>query len=878
MRLSSLFNHKLLRFCICAGLILSFNLHFFSSPDLYAQNSDLENDDDMAAFATIVQGYYTDEYVYAMLLGGGVFISPQQFAQAAGLTMESSLSGFWGTPSRKFAIDVQNATAKFNGKSSITIDPRFIREIDGQYYFSAEFYRELFPTVRVEFDQRQMLMTLDADEQLPFTEARELRRRAGRVTPLRQRESFKEFTFDERLFAWPVLDVTLGYGLSIIDGNTATRDSYALDLGMLFLGMDTRAFMSGSSDRDPTARFLMSRVFLGDEPNFLNLVKIQAGDISGIGGGFFTGSSNGRGLTASSFKDIVTSADRTITIAGDLPEGWEAELYLNNQLISFRQPSVAGRYEFPDIPVSFGLNNFRVVLYGPAGEIRFQDRRYYSGRSPVAKGEFGYNISAYQANRYLVEANEPSASDSEDVTFDSMFYYGLSEGLTLLSGFTRTADDAGYSNSMGQYGTVGAMYVTQGMQLQYNAQYGFKNEALGHNISAQGNLYFADIFARYQYYGDLLLPVSYNGSSYAKDLFEARLTGSMRIAPRFPLPWSLSYRDTNTNDGNNYKSISARLSPSYNKYFFNIENFYDLSSYAGGGQTERNNITFNMSRALGVISLGAGAFVETMPDTDWREVNARLNYRAGRRTYLSFIASNYNRTIKNLQTYTAYCGTLLPFGTLTMSASHSSNNTFAASLTYSISFGKNPHRAAIFVSPDARLAGRAVVGVLAVDEFGESVSGVNIRSGGMPMTTDKHGTAILFNVPTYARASIMAGGGDEISLTPEKDTYKHVFRPGTVYPLEMTFIHKGEIEGQIKFKKADANKRGALIGHAVQVIGSDGKVAAQTYTDNEGYFILEAVPFGHYKIVVLRYDGTVAITREINVDDIIYTITKPLEI
>ena len=878
MRLNLFSNFKLLRFYIFAGAVL-FTCLFFLSSGLHAQESgDLE--DELAAFATIVQGYFTDDYVYALPVGSDVYISPQQFAQAAGFTMQDDLSGYWAVPSRKFTIDVQNAVARFNGSKPITIESRFIREFDGQYFFSSEFYRELFPKVRAEFDQRRMIMTIESDEQLPYTELRELRKTAGNVRLPRQRESFKEYTFDKRLFSWPVLDVTLGYGLNAANGNASARDSYALNLGMLFLNMDGRAFIFGSSERDPGVNVLLSRVFLDDNPKFLQPARLQIGDISGIGGGFFTGSASGRGIAISSYKDIITSADRTITITGDLAEGWEAELYLNNQLISFRQPSVGGRYEFPDIPVTYGLSNFRVVLYGPAGEIAFEERRYYSGRSPVGPGEAGYSMSAYQSGRHVVERSGDGASDSNEVTFDSMFYYGLSQAITLMAGFTRTADDAGYSDSMGQYGTFGAMYVAQAITMQYNAQYGFKNEALGHSVSAQGNIYVADMFVRYQYYDDLLSPVSYRSGSRIKDLFETRFTGRLMITKRSVLPWAASFVETNSNDGSNNKTINARLSPTYGGVFLNLENAYDIYSYAGGGISERNLITFNMSRALGLISLGAGALVETIPDTDWREVNARLSLRAGRRTSASFGASNYNMPDKNVQTYTAYLGTLLPFGTVAMSASYNSKDVLSAFFSYGISFGKNPHRAAVFVSPETRLAGRAVVGVKAIDEFGEPISDIDIRGGGGALaTTDDYGTAIVLALPSYAKASVASVRTEDLSLTPVKDAHKHVFRPGTVYPLEMTFIHKGEVEGQIKFKSPGARpRRGALMGYTVQLIDSEGKVVSQTYTDNEGYFVLEAATYGHYKVVVLRFDGTVAVTHKINLDDIIFTIQKPLEI
>lgn len=151
-----------------------------------------------------------------------------------------------------------------------------------------------------------------------------------------------------------------------------------------------------------------------DEPkNALNLTTFEAGDVTGFNSTLFNNSVSGRGAYASSFKDLVLSADKTIDINGPLSDGWQVELYQNNQLIEFRQSSIGGRYQFANVPVSYGLNTFKLVFYGPYGEILTEERNYYSGTSPVKTGEFGYVLNAYQRDRYLFEGSEPYVSSSD---------------------------------------------------------------------------------------------------------------------------------------------------------------------------------------------------------------------------------------------------------------------------------------------------------------------------------------------------------------------------------------------------------------------------------------------------------------------------------
>jgi len=56
-----------------------------------------------------------------------------------------------------------------------------------------------------------------------------------------------------------------------------------------------------------------------------------------------------------------------------------------------------------------------------------------------------------------------------------------------------------------------------------------------------------------------------------------------------------------------------------------------------------------------------------------------------------------------------------------------------------------------------------------------------------------------------------------------------------------------------------------------------GNIIVQTYTDQEGFFVLEQAPFGHYEVAVLR-DGYEPVVREVHLNDVVVSINEPLEI
>ena len=86
------------------------------------------------------------------------------------------------------------------------------------------------------------------------------------------------------------------------------------------------------------------------------------------------------------------------TFIGDLPPGWQVELYRNNTLIRFQQQGIEGQYRFESVPLLFGSNYFRLVFYGPQGQIREQEEFFEVGQSLTKKGEHFY--------RALVSDNE----------------------------------------------------------------------------------------------------------------------------------------------------------------------------------------------------------------------------------------------------------------------------------------------------------------------------------------------------------------------------------------------------------------------------------------------------------------------------------------
>src|SRR5205085_2841997 len=98
--------------------------------------------------------------------------------------------------------------------------------------------------------------------------------------------------------------------------------------------------------------------------------------------------------------------DRT-RIQGDLPTGWEAEIYRNGELLGFAKSDSSQRYAFDDVQLLYGENQVRVVLYGPQGQVREREELIDVAQDNVPKGKTWYWLGANQPSRDLVNLEKP---------------------------------------------------------------------------------------------------------------------------------------------------------------------------------------------------------------------------------------------------------------------------------------------------------------------------------------------------------------------------------------------------------------------------------------------------------------------------------------
>ena len=827
----------------------------------YAQNFE---DDGPLILEPVIQNFYETEYAYAYEVNSKLYISLSQVAAWVGFLYERNgdeIKCHWSNNPENVVVNLTTKTIDVDGENEPLQDSD-IKYIENELFVSDDFLKRIMG-IETELDNLAMQLKLDSPFEFPTTRSKIAKKRRSKGIYHQEIESFKDYSFDDRWFDLPVADLTVGKGWSHYKGGkTNNTDAYSLSIAGLVAGMDVNAYIYGDStdDRKPKMRLSASREFINEPKNPLNMKKIEIGDLSGVGSSYFANASNGRGISASSFKNLVTSADKTIDITGPLQDGWQVELYWNDQLLGYRQNGKEGQYSFSDIPVSYGLNTFKLVFYGPYGEIRTEEKRYYSGTSPVKQGEFGYTFAAYQPDRYIVEVNEPFAYErkTNKSVIDMVGYYGLSDNLTLMGGYTETPDVQKLITQ--NFGMTGLQYAIDGLSLQYNLERNFDNDKTGHHLEAQGDVYIGTLYAAIDDYNKIHSPMSEVGGDFIKNSYEMRLSGMLP----YSVPYYLSWRNGQYENSNyHFDEIFGRLSKQVGQGVnLTMENSY-FDTHRRNGVSD--DLRVGAYKWWGAFTTEAWLTYRVKPDNEFKEIKLRGDWRTGRRTYVS---GEYTHDLQTNMDYLSLSGSkVFDFGGLSLTMSTDKDFNFSTYLTYNISLAKEPQKAGILYTGNSKFGDTGSLYVTLKDEFGQPLEGVGINANGLEkeVFTDENGNALLSDLQTYEKTNVTVDAETlpDIALQTVKDEYKLVLRPGTIRTIDMPFVHRGAIEGQL-FNPYD----NMMFGFLVAAVDDKDNEIGRTFADTSGMFILDDLPYGTYKLVISKDGHILAEKPNIAVDDI----------
>ncbi|MEM9054546.1 MAG: hypothetical protein AAGB16_04400, partial [Pseudomonadota bacterium] len=333
--------------------------------------------------------------------------------EVPGELSEGVFQGWFISPERSLFVDFNQRIAQF-GTHIIDIDPTLS---DEDWCLPLGDLSNLLP---IDFDYRRGILSvvLTPREVLPI-EAR-LERDALRKQISPSQAVQPDYPLIELPYEWlslPTADINLDFQRAP-EGQVEATGS--VELAGDILKMTGRLQYSGNG----RPRFTLGR--LSERPEQLGPLKARSfaiGDVVAARLPLLSEADLGQGITVSNRPTVSASVFDVTDIRGPLPNGWEAELYDGEQLMSFvTEADENGDYVFSDVILRPGYNRLTVKLFGPYGEREDRVVKIMVGSELCPENEVQYNFGFISSEG---EADQEGTNSTVPSSYASV-RYGLS--------------------------------------------------------------------------------------------------------------------------------------------------------------------------------------------------------------------------------------------------------------------------------------------------------------------------------------------------------------------------------------------------------------------------------------------------------------------
>lgn len=765
-------------------------------------------------------------------------------------------SGWAFQESNRINVDYGAGTASYGAGKSETLTPGTIRETPEGWCVQTKALARWFG-ISVTPVTAGSALVLQSDAKLPVELAREREERAARIHPAKfDLAGLPHVRIPYRMWRAPALDFVVSAGMTYRaqDGVQVDRQSSVFAAGEL-ADMSYDAQLTTNQKGKPET--LRLRAFRSDSDGNLlgpmNATHFGVGDVEGFESGLTGSSAAGRGAVVTNRPLTSQSAFGQTRFEGDLPSGWEAEIYRNDELLAFTQSTADQRYVFDNVQLLYGENNIRIVMYGPQGQIRTREELVDVGQDSAPPGKTWYWAGANQPTRDIVTLEKPpDAPEVPKAQATVALEHGI-DSKTSAAALARTMlfDDERVTFVEGTVRrSIGKALVEVGAARESGGGTAARAQVLGMigpvNVNAEAIL--ANDFhlqgrnreSVHDYRVDLDAPLKIGRTTipaHAEMHMLDQRDGTKQVDAAMRL--SANVQRFNLAGGVNYRRIYAPGDAgSTGEVYLNV-----IGSGRIGEVRVRGTTEFDVSPAARLRTAELSAYWSASDNVD---LEGDLGYDGvGKRglARLSYIRRFYGMAVA-----------LTGEGATDGSVAIGLNLNFSLDSSRGFGLSRVPlaQSGLVHATVYRDLNDNGVHDSNEPFEKGALITTGNQLSQHM---TNAQGAVTVAGLTPYAPVAV---GIDESSLAdpmlvPRTALQVVVPRPGVAADVQIGLVGGGDIEGSVV-------KSGGLgfEGLDIELVDAAGKVVGTTRTDFDGFFLFERVAYGHYSIRVTAQSAAAA--------------------
>ena len=793
-----------------------------------------------------VRAYNTPEGTCVVL---GDFLTTLDVPMRIDLTAKQA-SGWAFKESNRISIDYANMRVAYGGTQE-AIPEGTIRETPEGWCVQTEALTRWFG-IGVKPVTAGSALLLQSEAKLPVELAIERQRRAESIKPAKfDLSTLPQVKLPYRLWRAPALDFVVSGGMTYRakDGLEVDRQTSIYAAGEI-ARLSYDAQLSTNQKGMPSA--LRLRAFRSDpEGGLLGPAKathFAFGDVEHFDSRLSGSSAHGRGAVITNRPlTTQTAFDRT-RFEGDLPAGWEAEIYRNEELLGFSKASADQRYVFDDVQLLYGENVVRIVMYGPQGQIRTREEMINVGHDNVPPGKTWYWAGVNQPTRDVFTLHKPpDSADEPQAQATVSLEHGIDDRMSVAAlARMMLINDQKVTFVEGSIRrSVGPALVEVGLAREI---------ALERGISG-GSAARAQILAK-------LGPVNINAEAIIANDFhlqrkEAETLRDYRLALDAPikigrtvLPAHADVHLSDKRDGGKQLDAAARLGASLERFNLGAGLRYRKQFLGSGQGPDDVSLDVLGSGRIGEVRLRGTTTFEIAPEARFRVAELSAYWSATENVDWEGAVA-YDASVKKGRARLSHIRRL---NTMAIALTGEAATDGSVAIGLNLNFSLDPMGG--FSLSRRPLAQAGAVRALVYKDLNDN----GVRDPSEPIqknalvttgnrlseqpTNDK-GLVTVAGLATYAPITVGVdlSSLDDPMLVPKKALQVVVPRAGIPAEVEIGLVGGGDVEGSIV-------KSGGLgfEGLDLELVDGTGKVVATTRSDFDGFFLFDRVPYGAYNI------------------------------
>lgn len=355
------------------------------------------------------------------------------------LPAERRILGRIGEARQSLVVDLKSGTVRL-GARVVPLAAADVAVTPTEIYVRATALQRLLP-MKFQVEPEALILKIVPTETLPVQgRMQRVARQRDMSQTFENKEDILNVATPYQLFTMPAFDMALGLGFQSRE-TPQIQQRYDIRIGADLFYTGFQGYVGSDENGKPSsARFVFERRSV--EGRLLGPLKARTfsfGDVftptlalgpRGVGG---------RGFTFSTVPLDQTNIFNRVDLRGELPLGYDVELYVNDILRSGQNTPAKGRYEFLNVPLSQGINVVRIVTYGPRGERSEETRIVNVGAGLLRRGEATFEFGAVQQEEEVLKLGVEDGTTIPSPGRGGLrvvagLNYGLSQYLTLTAG------------------------------------------------------------------------------------------------------------------------------------------------------------------------------------------------------------------------------------------------------------------------------------------------------------------------------------------------------------------------------------------------------------------------------------------------------------